>query len=313
MSKVIEASREQAVEQAKGREQAASLSLPVILALIGVYLIWGSTYLAIRYVVVGGLPPLISAGLRFIVAGGGMYAFLRLRGAPNPTRKEWGGATIMGALLLAGGNGLVSIAELSVASGLAALMIATVPLWTTVFAHVWGYSSSRFEWLGLLVGFAGVVILNLGGDMQANPGGALLLIIAAMSWAFGTVWSRRLTLPSGMMFTAAEMLAGGGVLLAMGLARGEWFTRVPTSDAIFGWLYLVVVGSLLGFTAFNYLLMHTRPALATSYAYVNPVVAVLLGALIAGDKVSEFVLYAMPVILTGVAIVIFARSSKKEG
>lgn len=318
MSKVIEINEPVIKEQVKeakadiGRAEPAATPLNIGLALLAVYVIWGSTYLAIRYMVVGGIPPLLGSGVRFLIAGGGLYLFLRWRGAANPTLNEWRGAAIMGALLLGTGNGFVALAEQDVASGLAALAVATVPLWTTLFARIWGYRSTGLEWAGIAVGFVGIIILNFGGNMTATPLGAILLIIAPISWALGTAWGRKLILPPGLMFSAAEMLTGGGVLVVMGLLHGEWLTRTPEASAIWGWLFLVIVGSLLGFTAFNYLLRHTRPALATSYAYVNPAVAVLLGAVIAGEAVTTATLIAMPVILAGVALVVFAKGKGEE-
>jgi drug/metabolite transporter (DMT)-like permease len=297
--------------QSKSTYEAASggKSLSIWLALLAVYIIWGSTYFAIRVAIApGGFPPFLMAGTRFMIAGGLMYVFLRLRGAPNPTRKEWGAAAIVGLLLLVGGNGLVTFAEQWVASGLAALTIATVPIFAALFAGLWGKWPSKQEWLGLAVGLVGVFLLNLEGDLRANPFGALLLFFATASWALGSVWSRYLPMPKGAMGSAAEMVVGGAVLLPLGLVTGEQITSVPQPSSIFALVYLIIFGSIVAFTAYSFLLQRVSPSLATSYAYVNPVVAVALGVGLAGEQVTLFGLIAMPVILVGVAIVVLAKS-----
>jgi drug/metabolite transporter (DMT)-like permease len=282
-------------------------SLSVWLALLAVYVIWGSTYLAIRFAI-EGFPPFLMAGIRFVIAGGLLFVLLRLRGEPIPTRKEWGAAAIVGLLLLVGGNGMVTFAEQWVASSLAALAVATVPIFAALFAGKWGRWPTRREWLGLGIGLAGVVLLNLEGDMRANPLGALALLFATVSWAFGSVWSRYLPMPKGMMGSAIEMLAGGVVLLGLGFVTGEQITTMPGPRPILALLYLIVFGAIIAFTAYNFLLQRVRPSLATSYAYVNPVVAVALGVGLAGEQVTLFGLIAMPVILVGVGIVVLARS-----
>jgi drug/metabolite transporter (DMT)-like permease len=280
--------------------------LSIWLALLAVYIVWGSTYLAIRFAI-EDLPPFLMASIRFLVAGGLMYVFLRLRGEPNPTRKEWGAAAIVGILLLVGGNGMVSLAEQWVASGLAALAIATTPIFAALFAGLWGKWPTGREWLGLGVGFIGVILLNLEGDMRANPFGALALLFATASWALGSVWSRYLPMPKGAMGSATEMLAGGAVLLVLGLGTGEQITQMPGLRSFFALLYLIFFGSILAFTAYSYLLRRVRPSLATSYAYVNPVVALALGVGLAGEQITLFGLIAMPIILLGVAIVVLAK------
>jgi drug/metabolite transporter (DMT)-like permease len=166
------------------------------------------------------------------------------------------------------------------------------------------------EWLGLAVGFAGVVLLNLGGGMAGAPIGAIALIVAAMSWAFGSVWSRRRDMPPAAMNTAAQMLTGGAILFIGALAFGERFPAAPTTSATLALVYLAVMGSLVGFTAYLYLLNTVRPALATSYAYVNPPVAVLVGAMLGGEIVHSFDLVSMAVILGGVGLIAMARERR---
>jgi drug/metabolite transporter (DMT)-like permease len=281
----------------------------VPLALIALYLIWGSTYLAIRFAL-ASYPPFLMAGVRFLCAGAAMFAFLRWRGMAAPTRAQWINAAATGTLLLGFGNGLVCYAEQHVASGLAAVAVAAMPLFAAVFGGLYGLWPQRMEWLGLGVGFAGVILLNLGGGMAGAPIGAIALIVAAIAWAFGSVWSKHRDMPPAAMNTAAQMLTGGAVLFVGSLALGERFPTAPTMSATLALVYLGVMGSIVAFSAYMYLLHTVRPALATSYAYVNPPVAVLIGALLGGETVHAFDLVAMAVILAGVALIALARERR---
>ncbi len=278
----------------------------IIAALAAVYLSWGSTYLVIR-IALDELPPLFMMGIRFFLFGIGIYGYLRMRGAPNPSLPEWSRSAVIGIFLMLGGSAGVAYAEQWVASGLAALMIATTPLWTVLFAGIWKRWPNRFEWAGLLVGLAGIVALNFEGDLRTSPLGAALLISAAMSWAFGSAWSQHMKLPKGMMAGAAQMITGGAVVLLVSFAIGEKVTAIPTWRSISAVLYLGIVGSLVGFTAYVYLLGRVRPALATSYAYVNPVIAVLLGMWILGEQFHRTEMVAMVIILTGVVLVLLGQ------
>lgn len=280
----------------------------VILALLAVYLIWGSTYLGIRYTL-EGFAPYQMAGIRFVIAGSVLYVFLRARGAPSPSWRQWRASAIVGALLLVGGMGSVAYAEQWIASGLAAVWIATMPLWAALFAGLLGRWPRRMEWLGMGIGIAGVVLLNLEGNLQANPIGVLALTFATISWAFGSVWSNRLALPSGLMASAAEMLCGGVMLAALSLIIGEPPPH-PTDRSVLALVYLIVFGSLVAFSAYGYLLRRVRPTLATSYAYVNPVVAVILGVGLAGEPIGGIGVVAMLVILAGVALVMLSRERR---
>ena len=278
----------------------------VPLALLAVYLVWGSTYLAIR-IALESWPPFTMAAIRFLVAGALLYVFLRWRGMASPTRPQWINAAITGTLLLGLGNGLVCYAQQSVASGLAAVAVAGMPLFAAIFAGLYGHWPRKLEWLGLAVGFAGVILLNLGAGMSAAPLGALALVAAAASWAFGSVWSRRRDMPPAAMNTATQMLCGGGMLTLGALLAGERLPASPGAGATLALLYLIVFGSLVAFSAYLYLLEHVRPLLATSYAYVNPPVAVLLGAAFAGEAVHAGDLLAMAIILAGVALITLTR------
>jgi drug/metabolite transporter (DMT)-like permease len=277
------------------------------LALFAVYVIWGSTYLALRYLV-EEFPPFVGNGIRFVVAGAAMYWFLRRRGAPPPTGREWWSAAQIGALLMMGGVGVVALAEArGVGSGLAATAVAAMPLWAALWSGLFGRWPNRLEWLGLAIGLTGVIILSREGDFAGNALGITLMIAAPISWAFGSVWSQRITLPPGAMATAMEMAAGGVILLIVGFVRGERFEAFPGFN---GWLalaYLITLGSIVAFSAYMYLLNTVRPTLATSYAYVNPVVAVLLGVTLGSEVLSGQAVIALPLILGGVALVAAAR------
>lgn len=279
------------------------------MALAAVYVVWGSTYLGIR-IALEGFPPFLMAGVRSLIAGALLYAVVRLRGARRPTAVQWGNATLVGGLLLLGGNGGVVWAEQTVSSSMAALVVSTVTLWAALFAGMWGEWPRRVEWFGMLLGFSGVVLLNFGGNLKASPAGALALGIATVSWALGSMWSRRLALPGGMMAPAAEMLAGGALLLVASAVTGEGVPASPSLRAVLALAYLIVFGSLVGFTAYIFLLGAVRPAVATSYAYVNPVIALLLGMWLAGERVSANEWLAMPVVLAGVALVALARGTR---
>ncbi len=278
----------------------------IILSLLAVYLIWGSTYLGIR-IALESWPPFLMSALRFLAAGVVMYAFLRWRGVAAPTPRQWRNTVVTGTLLLAAGNGLVCYAEQTVSSSLAAVAIAGMPLFAALFAGLYGRWPRPRDWLGIVVGFSGVILLNLGGEMRASPAGAIALVAAPLCWAFGLVWSRHQDMPDPLMSTAAQMLTGGAVLVLVTLLLGESWPAAPTLRATAALAYLTVFGSLVAFTAYIYLLQHVRPALATSYAYVNPPIAVALGVWLLGERFSSWELAAMVVILAGVAVILSAR------
>lgn len=283
----------------------------VALALAAVFLIWGSTYLAIRFALEGGFPPFLLGGVRFLLAGGLVFAFLRLRGVAAPTRAQWGNAAVMGVLLLVLGNGMVNFAEKSVSSGMAAVAVASAPLWMGVFAAMRGQRPSGIEWVGLAIGFVGVVWLNAGSSLNASRAGMLALLVATIAWSFGSIWSRGRDLPSPFMASAAQMLCGGAAMLVLGLAIGERFDGLPSAHGLAAFAYLVVFGSIIGFSAYIWLLHHVRPALAGSYAYVNPAIAVALGAWLAGERFGRHELLAMGVILLGVVAITVAKARPK--
>lgn len=280
-------------------------------ALLAVYLLWGSTYLAIR-VALETIPPFTLGAVRFLIAGGGLYLFLRLRGAPHPSRREWRTAGITGILLFVCGNGFVVLGEQWVSSGLVALVVGTMPLWAALFAGASGQRSSAREWTGLLLGFLGITVLSLGGELHAAGAGALLVLLAPVCWALGVVLSRRGPLPASGMAAASQMLAGGLVLLGLCLVRGESLPALPSTRSLLALAHLVVSGSLIGFTAYAYLLRNTRSAVANSYAYVNPIVAIVLGAALAGEAVGPATWLAAAIILSAVALLGLARPGKSS-
>ncbi|HEY3992233.1 MAG TPA: drug/metabolite exporter YedA [Ktedonobacteraceae bacterium] len=286
--------------------------LAIVVSLVALYFLWGTTYLCMR-IALQSFPPFLLAGIRFFIAGMLMFGFLRARGAPLPTRKEWLGAILIGALLLIGGNGGVTFAEQWVPSGLSAVATGAVPLWAALFAGFFGRWPSRFEWIGLALGFAGLLLLNLGNGLTASwSPGAVVLLFSPISWALGSVLSQRVSLPKGFMATAAQLLSGGLLLLLISLASGERITHTPSISAIGAMVFLIVGGSLVAYTAYGYLLSHVRSSLATSYAYVNPVVAVALGVWLANEQITAISGIAMLIILAGVVLVTVTRGHKHK-
>ena len=283
--------------------------LLIPLALFALYVIWGSTYLGIRYAL-ESYPPFLLAGVRFLCAGIALYGFLRLRGMAPPTPLQWRNAAFTGLLLLGMGNGLVCFAEERVSSGIAAVAVASMPLFAALFSGMYGEWPNRRESIGLAIGFAGVIVLNLGSSLSGSRLGALALLVAAMCWAFGSAWSRRREMPAGPMNTAAQMLCASVALLLVGFASGERLPAHPTTRATLALVYLAVFGSIIAFSAFLYVLKRARPAVATSYAYVNPPVAVLFGVLLAGEHVGSYDLAGMAIILFGVAVITLAKQRR---
>jgi drug/metabolite transporter (DMT)-like permease len=272
-------------------------------ALLAVYVIWGSTYLALRYLV-EEFPALIGVGIRFLAAGSILYWWARRRGRATPTRREWRGAAEVGVFLLVGGVGLVAIAEQSgVGSGLAATAVAVMPVWAALWSGVFGRWPTAVEWTGLAIGLIGVVILSGEGDFAGNGAGVALVVVSPVLWAFGSVWSGRVPMPQGMMSAAAQMLAAAPILVIGGWLRGERFEHAPAASGWLALVYLTLIGSVVAYGAYIYLLQTVRPALATSYAYVNPLVAVILGVTLGGEALSGEAYIALPLILGGVGLV----------
>lgn len=282
-------------------------------AFAAVYVFWGSTYLGIR-LAVETLPPFSMAGARALVAGVLLYAWTRWRGAPRPERIHWRAAAIVGGFLLLGGNGLVSWAEQRIPSGISALIVGSTPLWMVLLEWLWHSGPRPTVGIvsGLIVGFIGLGFLvapgKLGNETHIDLISAGALLLAAFLWASGSLYARRARLPSSrLMATAMELLAGGALLLFTGGATGEWTHFDPTRvvpHSIIAWAYLTVFGSLVGFTAYVWLLNATTPARASTYAYVNPVVAVFLGWAFAGEPITGRTLLAAVAIILAVVIIV---------
>jgi drug/metabolite transporter (DMT)-like permease len=281
--------------------------LAVALALLSVYLIWGSTYLAIR-IGLEGFPPFLMGAVRMAIAGALMYVVLRRRGAPAPTPAQWKTLGVLSIWMVLLSNGMVNFAEKQVSSGLAAVAVASMPLWAALFGVLRGRHPSRGEWTGLAIGFVGILWLNAGSSLSATPQGMVALIVAPVAWAWGSVWSRDQDLPAPFMSAAAQMLCGSLWMLSTGLVGGERIHAMPSTTAWLAVGYLIVFGSIIGFTAYIWLLHHVRPALATSYAYINPPIAVLLGAIALNESFGLQEIGAMAVILAGVAVITRAKA-----
>ncbi|HXE58859.1 MAG TPA: EamA family transporter [Gemmatimonadales bacterium] len=295
----------------------------VALAFASIYLIWGSTYLAIRYAI-ETIPPMLMAGCRFVAAGGIVYLWSRARGAPRPTTRNWRAAVVIGGLLLLGGNGGVVWAEQRVPSGLAALLVATVPVWTVLLQAIWPGGqrqrpSGRLV-VGLVVGIVGMGLLVAPGEVvggaRVDLAGAAVLTLASLSWSAASIHSRAAPLPASPFLAAGmEMLAGGALLFLAGTVAGEWGRldlggiSVRSAGAL---AYLVVFGSLVGFTSFIWLLGVTSPARVATYAYVNPVVAVLLGWALASEPLTPRTLIAAAIIVGAVALITTAQAARRH-
>jgi drug/metabolite transporter (DMT)-like permease len=291
----------------------------VVVAFAAVYLIWGSTYLAIRFAI-ETLPPFLMAGSRFVVAGLLLYAYARSRGLPRPTLIQWRSAAIVGGLLLVGGNGGVVWAQQYVASGVAALLIATVPVWMVVldWLRPAGVRPRPAVILGLVLGLAGIAVLigpaELAGTGRIHVTGAAVLVIASLFWAAGSIYSRHLPLPRPMLAIAMEMLAGGVILLALSSLIGEP-GQLQLGDvslrSLAALLYLILFGSLVGFSAYIWLLGVVSAASVSTYAFVNPVVAVFLGWALAGEPLTLRVLLAAAVIISAVVVITTTRRPRQ--
>ncbi|MCU6434043.1 drug/metabolite exporter YedA [Undibacterium sp. Jales W-56] len=288
------------------------LPRPVLIALLTVYIVWGSTYFAI-HVALSSFPPFLLMGTRFLMAGGLLFAWQKSRGAVNPSWREWRDAGVVGVLMLGGGMGLTAVAQQSISSGLTAVFIACSPMILSFCVGLFGDWPNRREWIGIVAGFAGAVLLSLGGEFSARPIGVISLLGAILCWDIGSVLSqRKLKMAPGAMGFASEMLLGGVFLTAIGFFAGEKFITPITVNAMLAWSYLVVAGSLLAFTAYMYLLSAVPPALAGSYAYVNPVIAVALGVMLGGEQIAAREMLAMTIILASVFMLTTARNKQKR-
>jgi len=282
------------------------------IALIALYIVWGSTYLAIRFAV-ETIPPFLSAGLRFLASGLILYTWRRMAGDPLPTRIQWKNLAIVGVLLLLGGNGLVSVAEQRIPSGVAALIVGTVPLWLVLIEALrpGGVKPGWRTLFGLVVGFTGIYLLvgpaSFSGGLQFDGIGTMAVIAASFIWSLGSIYSRSADVPkSTLMMTGGEMLAGAAALMLVSALTGELrgfnFGSVSTTSWL-GLAYLITFGSLVGFVAYGWLLHNAPVSLLATYAYVNPLVAVLLGALLAQESLNARILLASVLIISSVVFI----------
>lgn len=286
--------------------------------LLSVYIAWGSTYLAMRFAI-QTIPPFLMAATRFLIAGGILFLWRRLSGDPAPTPRQWRSAAIVGLFLLIGGNGGVVWAEQRVPSGIAALMVSSTPLWMVLIESVRQRKLPNWKvGLGVLAGLAGLAILigpseltGLGGDIDLV--GGLVLTLAALSWTVGSLYSRTAELPdSPALYNGMEMLCGSAGLFLLGTLSGEWgqlHVAQISFHSLLGLGYLVIFGSLVGFSAYTWLLRSAPTMLVSTYAYVNPIVAVIMGNLLAQEPLTPRVLVAAVVIVGAVALITFTKSS----
>lgn len=291
----------------------------VLAAFAALYIVWGSTYLGIR-IAIDSIPPFFMAGSRFVVAGAVLYAFMRMRGAARPTAPQWVAATITGGLLLLAGNGGVTWAEQLVPSGITALVIAAVPAWIALadWLRPGGKRPGALALAGIVIGFVGVSLLVSGrtatGAHLVHPAGAVALVMATLLWSIGSIYSRHSPKPANTMLAIGmQMMAGGGLQLLTGLVLGEahrfsWAAITPSSA--WAWVYLTSIGSLVGFTAYVWLLQVSTPARVSTYAYVNPLIAVLLGHLVLHEAVPTGVALAGGLIL-GAVVLLTLKTAKR--
>ena len=284
-----------------------SLSPLLLACLAATWVIWGSTYLAIKFAL-ESFPPFYQMGSRFLVAGVLLIVWLKLRGRALPTFVEWRNAAIIGTLLLVSGMGFTAYSEQTVASGLIVAYIAIIPIIVTLMNLPFGLRPSRLELLGMLLGLGGVVLLVQGQAFTASPTGLVAITIACVSWSLGSVLSqRRFPLAPGAMGFASEMLCGSVVLLLLSFGIGETPEWPPQPLAAWSWAYLIVFGSLLAFNAYMLLLGRVSAALASSYTFVNPVIALALGIWLGGETVTPFEWVAAAVITAGVVLLVLGR------
>lgn len=274
----------------------------VIAALTAVYLIWGSTYLVMQ-IAIEEVPPLLMSGARFVSAGLVLATIGLARGGPRPTLRDVVKIAPIGVLLFAGGNGMIVIAQQSVVSGATALVAGMMPLWMGVLGFVSGERPTRREWMSLVIGFVGILVLKWGPSLDGEPFHIVLLLLAPLSWALGSLFARRLDSPvakHSLMMPAVQMMTGGAVMLALSPLHGESIPDQVSGQTWLAVVYLWMFGSLVAFTAYNWLLRNTRPVVATSYAYVNPSIAVLLGGLLHAEPLGPTTLLANALLVVAI-------------
>jgi drug/metabolite transporter (DMT)-like permease len=288
------------------------LSTLVLACLLATWVVWGSTYLAIKVALIS-LPPFIQMGSRFIVAGALLLAWMKWRGAKMPTFIEWRNALVVGTLMLGIGMGGVAYSEQTVASGLVVSFIAVQPMWQALLQSLWKVYPTKVEMLGIIVGAIGVSMLVQGQGFGASTQGLIAITLAILCWGLGSVLSQRVTpLAKGATGFASEMLMGGVVLLGISAIAGETIKTPLDSKAVIAWVYLVVFGSLVAFNAYMVLLEKASPALATSYSFVNPIIALALGIWFADEVITKWEWFSAIVIVSGVILIVLAAIKKPD-
>lgn len=284
------------------------MNTSVILALFSIYVIWGATELGNQFAR-ESYPPFLLVALRLLFAWLILLGVLKVQGIAFPSMRKILNALLIGGLMFGGRSGMTAFAQgQGLGFGMLSLGVATVPLWAMIFAFSFGYRPSRLEIIGLIVGMFGMVILNIGNDFQSEPLAVIILLFAPMIWAFGSYYTKQISLPDGFMATAFQMMGGCIVLFVMSFLRGEQFPTNPTMNATVALFFLSIFGTLVAFSAYMYLVRVVSPGLATSYAYVNPVVAGVLSLILIGDPISITTMIAIAVIGAGVILVMMGKS-----
>ena len=288
------------------------LSLDVWLALLIIWIVWGSTYLAIR-IAVATIPPFLLISTRFLLAGTILFVFAKVRGAALPSALQWRNAAIIGGLLLGCGVGVTAFSEQNISSSLTTIIVAGGSIVNVLMAGLINKTwPKRLEWLGIAIGLAGVALLAFDGDLRAKPFNILIQLFALTCWATGSALSSKLKLAEGAMGSASEMLAGGVLLFVVSMAHGDKLPAQFVPEALGAWVYLVVFGSVVAYSAYMHVLKHARPALATSYSYINPLVAIVLGFVVLNERVSAIAFVSAGFIISGVLLMSVVRNNARS-
>jgi drug/metabolite transporter (DMT)-like permease len=300
-----------------GQNQKPS-RISIVFAFLAIYIIWGSTYLAIKYAVIT-IPPLLMSGVRYLVAGIVVYLFAKANGAPKASWKQWKNTVIIGGFLFLIGNGAVSTAETLIPSGIAALIVCSVPIW---FA-LWGWlifkngKPGLITILGIIIGFIGILILVGPGSflttgVEINPVGVVIITVGSIGWSFGSLYATKADLPSSNLATTGMQMLTGGILLLIGAAvKGEFNSfqwHAVSRDSSLALAYLIIFGSMVAFSAYSWLIKVSTPSLVSTYAYVNPVVAVFLGWLFRGEKIDIYTIVGSVIIIAALVLITFKRA-----
>lgn len=289
-------------------DKRTAIPIDGLIALFILYILWGSTFLGIKFAL-ETFPPFLLGGTRMPLAGALMLVYLKLRGTPWPTRRQWLHCALYGFLMIGVSNGLLALAETQISSGLSSALAGASPLLIALFSGAFGKWPRRLEWIGIVVGFAGLLVINSGDEMAGSTMGMIALIVSSVSWAIGSVLAReKLDLPGGLMTTAVELVLGGLMQLSVSVALGERMMPV-TSAGLGGWLFLVAA-SIVGFSSHTLAIRKLPIVLATSFSYVNPIVAIFLGMTLASESLSPATAAGIGVTLVGVILISLAQARK---